>query len=248
MQGVRSLSFRGPASRLFRPGLFIPAILILLGILLWKYSSFFSQNWGLSATAIIVLSLLAFYWGFESSIISNRELGVIAVLATIAALGRVPFAIIPGVQPTTFIVLVSGFVFGPRAGFMVGATAALVSNFFLGQGPWTPIQMLAWGLAGTSAGLLGSFAPHTGRAGLGMFSFIWGYAFGWLMNLWFWACFVQPLTWTSFLAAYAASFPFDTLHALGNAAFCLIFGPHIIKVLRRFKSKMVFTLERDFEP
>ncbi len=241
------MSFRAPNSQLFKPLSFIFAPLVILAILFWKYDSFFSQNWGLTTSIIIVLSLLAFYFGFENSAVSTREMGVIAVLATIAALGRVPFAIIPGVQPTTFIVLVSGFVFGPRAGFMVGATAALVSNLFLGQGPWTPIQMLAWGLAGVSAGLLGRFAPYIGRAGMCIFSLVWGYAFGWLMNLWFWTCFVQPLTWTSFLAAYAASFPFDTLHALGNMAFYVIFGPQVIKVLQRFQRKMVFTIENEYE-
>lgn len=234
---------RNPNNHLVRLVLLIFVTLVLFAALFWKYSSFFSHNWGLIATIIIVLSLGTFYFGFENSAVSNREIGVIAVLAAIAAVGRVPFAIIPSVQPTTFIVLVSGFVFGPRSGFMVGATAALVSNFFLGQGPWTPIQMLSWGLAGISAGLLGMIAPHIGRAGMCFFSVIWGYAFGWLMNLWFWASFVQPLTWTSFLAAYAASFPFDTLHALGNAAFYLIFGPQAIKVLQRFQRKMVFRIE-----
>jgi hypothetical protein len=65
--------------------------------------------------------------------------------------GRIPFAALPGVQPTSFLVMVSGLVFGPQAGFMIGAMAALASNFFLGQGPWTPWQMLGWGLMGMSA-------------------------------------------------------------------------------------------------
>lgn len=212
-------------------------------IILWKYRLFFAKNWGLGVTTIMLVALLCLYLGFENSIITIREIGFIAALATLAAVGRVPFAFIPSVQPTTFMVLVSGLVFGPRAGFMVGATAALVSNFFLGQGPWTPIQMLAWGLAGTSAGFLGIVAPHSGRLGMSGLSFVWGYGFGWLMNLWFWACFVHPLTWRSFLAAYAASFPFDTLHALGNVAFYLVLGPQFIKVLKRFQSKSIYTIE-----
>lgn len=232
-------------SRPFKLAMPVLAVLMLIAIWQGKFNSLPSPNWGLSATIIIGFSLALFYLSFENSAVSNRELGVIAVLAATAAVVRVPFAIIPGLQPTTFIVLVSGFVFGPQAGFMVGATAALVSNFFLGQGPWTPIQMLAWGLTGAAAGLLGRIAPNTGRAGMGIFCVICGYVFGWLMNLWLWACFVQPLTWPSFLTAYAASLPFDTLHALGNAAFYLIFGPRAIKVLQRFQSKMIFTIDYD---
>ena len=44
--------------------------------------------------------------------------------------------------------------FGARAGFLTGAVSAFVSNFIFGQGPWTPWQMLAFGLAGFLAGLL----------------------------------------------------------------------------------------------
>ena len=55
----------------------------------------------------------------------------------------------------TFIVLVSGVALGPAPGFVVGATTAVVSNLFFGQGPWTPWQMLAWGLVGVVGGLMG---------------------------------------------------------------------------------------------
>lgn len=77
--------------------------------------------------------------------IRAREIVMIAVLATIAAVSRVPFAPLPSVQPTSFVVIVAALVLGPEAGFMIGSTAALVSNFFLGQGPWTPWQMFCWG-------------------------------------------------------------------------------------------------------
>ena len=64
------------------------------------------------------------------------------------------FAPVPSVQPVTVIVAAAGVALGPRRGFAVGALAALASNFFLGQGPHTPWQMLAWGGCGLLAGLL----------------------------------------------------------------------------------------------
>jgi len=156
--------------------------------------------------------------------------------------GRVSFAALPTVQPTTFIVIVSGFVFGPRAGFMVGSTAGLVSNFFLGQGPWTPWQMFAWGLAGASAGLLKIICPGIKTRGLSVFNFFWGYFFGLVMNLWFWTAFIQPLTWQSFVAVYAAGLWFDTFHAAGNVVFYLVFGAGFTKILQRFRRKLKISI------
>lgn len=194
---------------------------------------------------MILLEILLFimallYWKFEKKRISPREVAVIAVLSSLAAIGRVPVSFLPGVQPTTFLVIASGFVFGPVAGFMVGSTAALVSNFFLGQGPWTPWQMFAWGLAGISAGMLKRVVPGVGRAGMTIFCFLWGYIFGWILNLWSWSGFIGVHTWETFLATYAASFWFDTLHAIGNAVFYLVFGTAIIKTLQRFRQKLEF--------
>ncbi len=218
---------------------FLIFAVILVGMLI---AGMWEKNWSFLAVTILFAALTFLYLDFERGSVSSREIGLIAVLGTMAAVARVTFAALPNIQPTTFMVIVSGFVFGPRAGFMVGSTAAVVSNFFLGQGPWTPWQMLAWGLAGITAGLVRAFRPQIGSAGMVLFCFAWGYLFGWIMNLWFWTAFIHPLNWESFLAAYAASFWFDTLHALGNAGFYLVFGPRIIKVLGRFQKKLKFTL------
>lgn len=196
------------------------------------------QGWGLLSAEIMFLALILFYWGFEQGKTSSREIALIATSSAIAAVGRIPFAALPNVQPTTFIVIVSGFVFGPQAGFAVGSTAALVSNFFLGQGPWTPWQMLAWGLAGVSAGLLKIFFPGAGRKWMIAFCFLWGYLYGWIMNIWSWAAFIQPLNWQTFLAVYSASFFLDTLHAAGNALFYAALGNSLIRILRRFQRKL----------
>ena len=79
-------------------------------------------------------------------------IALVATLAAMAALGRVAFAALPNVKPTTDIVLIAGYVLGGAPGFMVGAVAALVSNLFFGQGPWTPWQMVGWGGVGLFGG------------------------------------------------------------------------------------------------
>lgn len=191
----------------------------------------------LSIGTAIVLLAYAFY-RFEKSRFSSKEISLIAALAAVAALGRIPFAALPGVQPTTFIVIIAGYVFGPATGFLVGASAAFVSNIFLGHGPWTIWQMLAWGLCGVSAGMLGFLRRGAERTTMVIFAALWGYLFGWIMNLWYWLSFVHPLSFSSWIAVNSVSFPFDTLHALGNAAFVLTLGNGFIKVLLFFKKRL----------
>ena len=87
-----------------------------------------------------------------------KLVALVAALAALAVAARVLFAAVPNVQGTTDVALLSGYVLGPAPGFMVGALAALASNVFLGQGPWTPWQMVGWGAAGLGGALLASLA------------------------------------------------------------------------------------------
>ena len=189
--------------------------------------------------ALVLLGLSSYF--YERSRFSSKEIALIVVLASIAAVGRVPFAVIPGIQPTTFMVIITGFVFGGTVGLVVGAVSALVSNLFLGQGPWTIWQMLSWGLCGLSAGFLGKMLPKAGIKTFAIFGFVWGYLFGWIMNFWYWYSFVHPLNLKSFLLVNVSSFWFDCLHAGGNVVFALVLGGDFLKILKRFQRKLKVT-------
>lgn len=214
---------------------------LLLALSVVPANPLYDINWALFSAVIIGLAMLAFFWRFERSGATSKEVALIATMASLAAVSRIPFTIVPGVQPTTFIVMITGYVFGAQTGFMVGAVAALVSNFFLGQGPWTPWQMFCWGLCGVSAaalaGRLREFKPGVFMILAGL----WGYLFGWIMNIWHWLGFVYPLTIETFAATYVASFPFDTLHAAGNVIFSVLLGKSFYQILMRFKNKMFVT-------
>ena len=172
-----------------------------------------------------------------------KDIAVIATLASIAAVSRVPFAVIPSAQPTTFMVMISGIVFGPLLGFIVGILSAVISNMFLGQGPWTLMQMLSWGLCGLTSGFLGRLCIRRGKWFMIGFGIFWGYLFGWIMNAWYWLSFIYPLTFTSWLLTNAASFGFDTIHAVTNGIFLYLLGQDFIKVLQRFKAKLRYSVE-----
>ena len=189
---------------------------------------------------LVILAIIAFFFEFESAAISSKEIALVAMLGTISAVSRVPFALIPNVQPCTYLIICSGYVFGPVAGFMVGAVTALVSNFFLGQGPWTPYQMFAWGLVGVSAAYFRRFKP--GRIWLIIFGIIWGYLYGWIVNVWFWVSFIYPLTLRTFMVYQLNSLWFDTFHAIGNVIFLGLFGMKTIAILERFRKRFNWKL------
>jgi energy-coupling factor transport system substrate-specific component len=186
---------------------------------------------------LVCASIVPFFVRFEMRSLQAREIVLVAVLSAIAAVGRVPFAALPSVQPTSFVIIVSALVFGSETGFMVGAVAALVSNIFLGQGPWTPWQMFSWGMIGWTAGVLYQWGWLKNRFMLISFGFVWGILFGWIMNIWFLANMGQDLTWASVLAAYASSFYFDLAHALSNVFFLAVLSSGWIKILERYKTK-----------
>lgn len=201
------------------------------------------MNWGLVAVTLVILTTAAFYFEFEVVALSSKEIALVSMLGTISAVLRVPFAAIPGVQPCTFLVICSGYVFGPVAGFMVGAMTALISNFFLGQGPWTPFQMFAWGMVGVSAAYIRRF--NLGRTWLVIFGIVCGYLYGVIINTWFWASFVYPLTLRTFIVTQLNSMWFDTFHAIGNAIFLGLFGIKTIAILERFRKRFNWGLSSE---
>ena len=119
------------------------------------------MSWVTASFVVLSVALLAGFTWYERSHPTARVIALVATLAALAALGRIAFAPLPNVKPTTDIVLISGYVLGGAPGFAVGAVAALASNLFFGQGPWTPWQMVAWG----GVGLAGAGARADRRAG-----------------------------------------------------------------------------------
>jgi energy-coupling factor transport system substrate-specific component len=166
---------------------------------------------------------------------ASKEIVLVATLAAVAAAGRVLFFAVPGVQPVTVITVAAGAALGARAGFATGAVAALASNFFLGQGPWTPWQMLGWGACGLAGAAL---APVIrGRVPFAAACFVLGFSFSALMDVWLWASF-WPHTWQAFTVVFAQGVWFDAAHAVGNVVIALAIGPELRRLLERYARRM----------
>ena len=169
----------------------------------------------------------------EDSPGSVRDLTLVATLGGLAAAGRVLFAPVPNVQPVTVIVVASGVALGPKRGFAVGALAALASNFFLGQGTYTPWQMLAWGACGVAGGLARRLLR--GRFAFALFCAALGFLYGLPMDVWTWYAFLQDVPFAVVLGSGVA---FNAAHAIGNFAIALAAGPELRRVLERYDRRL----------
>lgn len=214
----------------------IPAILIG-GVMLGD------RNYAITSFIIVILAMLPFFFMFENRRPQARELVPIAVMAAIGAIGRLAFTALPQFKPIVAIVIITALSFGPEAGFLTGAVSMLVSNFFFGQGPWTPWQMFCCGIIGFIAGLLRKKGMLKGKVSICVFGFLSGYIYGMIVDVWTVAEFASPLTFQSVLAIYISGFAFNTILAVATAIFLLFLEKPMTKKLDRIKIK--FGLEEN---
>jgi energy-coupling factor transport system substrate-specific component len=196
-------------------------------------------TWQLTTFTLLALVLAAGFAWYERTHPSSKVLAMVATLAALAALGRIAFAPLPNVKPTTDIVFLTGFVLGGAPGFAVGALAALSSNLVFGQGPWTPWQMVAWGLVGIIGAawalLTRRRLPRIPTAALLVLCALF---YGALTNLSTLTAAGGTPTLAQWGVVEAAGLPFDIAHAVGNVAFFLAFGPAFVRVLQRYRARL----------
>ena len=138
-----------------KSGIFsVLVIFLLIPLTLLLGTKLKGRAYYLISTLVVIEIMLPFFFRFESRRPQARELAILAVMAALAAVSRVVFAFSPYLKTITGIIMITGIAFGAEAGFLTGAVAAFASNFFFGQGPWTPWQMFAYGFGGFFAGLI----------------------------------------------------------------------------------------------
>jgi energy-coupling factor transport system substrate-specific component len=196
------------------------------------------MSWQLASFALVLASLALAFWWYERSRPPAKLLALVATLATVAALGRDAFAAVPDVKPITAIVLVSGIAFGAAPGFAVGAIAGFASNFLLGQGPWTPWQMLGWGLVGLIGAALGRVsARRMGPLALAFACAASAEVFNLVVNLYTWTG-AGNETLRAFGVVLGTAVVFDATHVVASFAFGLAFGPTLLRMLTRVRLRL----------
>ena len=146
---------------------------------------------------------------------------------------------VPAFKPMIAIVIIAGIAFGPEAGFLVGAMSAFVSNFFFGQGPWTPWQMFALGVIGFIASVLVKKGMlKKSRWSLSIFGFIITFLiYGGIMNAASVLMYTDKATSQMFLASYISGIPYDFVHAISSGFFLYFLSRPMIEKLDRIRIK-----------
>ncbi len=228
----KTLTFKG-----IKPAL-IATLLAIVTIILGNIF-FRGRKYYLISFLIIAEALVSFFVLFERRKPKTGELVVLSVLTAIGVMGRTAFYMLPQFKPAAAMVIISGAAFGGEAGFIVGAMTAFASNFLIGQGPWTPWQMLAFGSVGLISGLVfGSGLIKKSRLKLSILGgFITVIVYGGIMNPASVLMYQSKPTAEMLFTAYGLGLPFDIIHGVSTVIFMWIAAPVILEKLERIKTK-----------
>jgi len=218
----------------------------------------------LMLTLLLAICVIVILYEVQGSSVDAKFVALLGLLVSINAALRFLEVAIPGpggFSPIFFLIVITGYVFGGRFGFLIGSLTIFVSALVTGGvGPWLPSQMFAAGWAGMSASLCKPVVRAFGNKGrigevfiLASFGAFWGILYGMVLNLWSWPFisgsavqFWQPgISWIDTLKRYlvyylVTSLVWDLARAIGNFIFIMLFGAATLKALRRFKRKFSF--------
>jgi energy-coupling factor transport system substrate-specific component len=209
------------------------ALLIIMAVLM---NAFVAQYAAFLSFILVLLIIGVIFARFEESALTSREVALIGILSAITAAARLPFAAIPNVQPCTFLIIAIGLVFGSLAGAMVGSLTAAVSNIFLGQGPWTAWQMVAWSMVGVVAGYIGRKWPGYNVKDLVILGILLGIVYNEMMDLSSWITFYRADP-NLLLLTFAWGVPFLIMHVIGNVIFAVVLGEPVLALFKRFHKR-----------
>lgn len=217
----------------------IVAVLVLIPATIWfGVARLGDKKYFFISLLVLLEAMLPFFVSFEDRKSKVRDIVTLAVMCALAVTGRTAFFMLPNFTPVMAIVIIAGVAFGCEGGFITGAMTMFVSNFIMGQGPWTPWQMFAMGLVGFLAGLFfaGSSVRTRNMTKLGLCIFgalICIVVYGGIMNpasviMW------QPnVNFSMIMASYVTGFPFDLAQATATViALWLVARPFLEKLDR----------------
>ncbi len=202
-----------------------------------------------SLFALTVLVL----WVLDRGFVGPKQLAVLGALAAIASATRIATAGVAGFELVFLFVILGGFAFGPKFGFLLGALTIITSSVFYGGiGPWTPFQIFAVGWVGLGAGLVGKlrFSPRVRIVILAGYAVISSYLFGLVMNLWFWpfatgfdasigyraeAPLVENMASFLLYTLTTSTLSWDSVRAVSLAIAILVLAKPVLAVLARTK-------------
>lgn len=165
---------------------------------------------------------------------NTYKLTLLALLASLAVVGRTIFVFLPNVQPVTSLIIICGLILGPMAAILLAILTTFLSNMILGMGIWTIWQIISWGIIGLISGWLGKIFNKIPMYIIVIYSIFCGYFYGIIISL------TTYQVTGKFWPYYLAGLPFDTNHAIGNAIFIIMFYPIISYFFRRYANNHIY--------
>lgn len=187
--------------------------------------------------AIMLAGVILFVLGFENRRPSVAELTIIAVMCSIGVASRVSFFFFPQIKPLAAVVIITGISLGAESGFITGAVSAFVSNFYFGQGSWTPFQMFALGVVGFFAGIVFRKVPvnRFSVSVYGLLSVVVIYGGIVDINTLFYS--MGENTWNSILWVYGTGLPMNLMFGISTVIFLVLLHKPVLSRLTRVKIK-----------
>ena len=208
----------------------VPATVIL------SYTLFDNNRYDIASLVIAVVSTLAVVLRFEKSKSNGKLIAVISVMTALSVAGRFIFSPLPFFKPVTAIVVITALYFDSECGFITGAFSALLSNFYFGQGPWTPFQMMVWGLIGLLSGLLAKYIVKN-RITLSVWGVFSGVLYSMIMDIWTTLWSDGGFNISRYVFYLSSSLPIMAVYAVSNVVFLILLAKPFGKKLERIKIK-----------
>lgn len=210
-------------------------LIVLLGTVLYH-----DEKYNLIIMIATALSCVPFYLKYEHRKPKTREVVVLATMIALTVISRTIFMLTPSFKPVTAIVIICGIVFGRASGFMCGSLGAMLSDFVFGIGPWTPFQMIAWGMIGYLSGIF-SQGLIANKYLLYGYSGLCGILFSLVMDLWSVLAFETSFNLMRYLAIVLTSLPTTLIYIASNIIFMFLFSKIMFQILQRVKMKYGIT-------
>ncbi|MBE5803448.1 MAG: ECF transporter S component [Clostridiales bacterium] len=202
-------------------------VLVFLGAVFLDARHHLLVSFGVATLAVVL-----FIAGFERRLTGSRRMVLVAVMTALCIAGR----FIPFFKPVTALTIITSMYMGGESGFLTGAMAAVLSNFYFGQGPWTPFQMLAWGMIGLIAGWLHRPLKQS-RVFLLVYGALSGLIYSLMMDVWTVLWYDGGFRWELYLTALVTALPHTAMYSLSNLAFLWFLARPFGEKLERVRLK-----------
>lgn len=194
--------------------------------------TFLKDYYWLISILIAVICIVSLLIHFEKGKTRTGRIVIIAIMTALSVTGR----FIPFLKPVAAFAIITGIYLGGEAGFMVGAMTALISNIWFGQGPWTPFQMFAWGIAGLFAGILSPVLLKNRWIVL-IYGAVAGIIYSFIMDIWTVLWYSTDSFFTMYGKALLTAIPYTISYALSNVLFLFLLLKPLGRRLERIKIK-----------